>query len=188
MNQQELQQQIVQLVQAAMQGNEEATQQINKIMTAAKQGDQKAIQIAQMIQAVAKQMQGGSVKAALGAKLNYIQRLKGNCPEGEELVYFKSGGKVDCGCVKKQNGGTTPSKPNNKKKEILMPKKYDGKKHERLALLNADPTKKLTQAQTDSLNTYAKLYRELPDSVKARDYNDQEVQSKACGGKAKKKK
>lgn len=185
---QDIQQQIVQLVQAAMQGSKEATQQINQIMAAAKQGDQKATQLAQMIQAVAQQMQGKSTKAALGAKLNYIQRLKGNCPEGEELVYFKSGGKVDCGCVKKQNGGTTPSKPNNKKKEILMPKKYDGKKHERLVLLNADPTKKLTQAQTDSLNAYAKLYRELPDSVKARDYNDQEVQSKACGGKAKKKK
>ena len=185
---QDIQQQIVQLVQAAMQGNKEATQQINQIMAAAKQGDQKAMQLAKMIQAISQQMQGKSTKAELGAKLNYIQRLKGNCPEGEELVYFKSGGKVDCGCVKKQNGGAAPFKPNNKKKVIPMPKKYDGKKHERLALLNVDPKKKLTQAQTDSLNAYAKLYRELPDSIKVRDYNDQEVQAKACGGKAKKKK
>ena len=45
-------------------------------------------------------MQGG-VKAALGAKLNYIHKLKGNCPEGEELVYMKQGGRVCSVCQKK---------------------------------------------------------------------------------------
>lgn len=45
-------------------------------------------------------MQGG-VKAALGAKLNYIHKLKGNCPEGEELVYMKQGGRVCPVCQKK---------------------------------------------------------------------------------------
>lgn len=45
-------------------------------------------------------MQGG-VKAALGAKLNYIYKLKGNCPEGEELVYMKQGGRVCPVCQKK---------------------------------------------------------------------------------------
>ena len=45
-------------------------------------------------------MQGG-VKAALGAKLNYINKLKGNCPEGEELVYMKKGGRMCPVCQKK---------------------------------------------------------------------------------------
>ena len=45
-------------------------------------------------------MQGG-VKAALGAKLNYINKLKGNCPEGEELVYMKRGGRMCPVCQKK---------------------------------------------------------------------------------------
>ena len=45
-------------------------------------------------------MQGG-VKAALGAKLNYINKLKGNCPEGEELVYMKQGGRMCPVCQKK---------------------------------------------------------------------------------------
>lgn len=45
-------------------------------------------------------MQGG-VKAALGAKLNYIHKLKGNCPEGEELVYMKQGGRMCPVCQKK---------------------------------------------------------------------------------------
>lgn len=114
-----IQQQIVQLVQAAMQGSKEATQQINQIMAAAKQGDQKATQLAQMIQAVAQQIQGGSVKAALGAKLNYVQKLKGNCPEGTEKIYLKNGG---CMCQqKKQSGGALPNKnsaPDKLKKKL----------------------------------------------------------------------
>jgi len=33
--------------------------------------------------------------------------LKNQCPEGEELYYFKKGGKasVGCGCKKKEDGG-----------------------------------------------------------------------------------
>ena len=199
MNQQNLQQQVVQLVQAAAQGNPNANKQIEQIMQAAQNGDQQAIQIAQLIQQViqAMQQQSGGIKAQLGAKLNYIRKIKGLCPEGQELVYMKEGGKVCSKCMQKaQNGVKTSQKPvnavqkfkdNKKKKQVPMPTKYDGKKHERLALLNADPKKKLTPAQTDSLNIYSRLYRELPDSIKVRDYNDQEVQAKACGGKAKKR-
>lgn len=42
-------------------------------------------------------MQGG-VKAALGAKLNYINKLKGNCPSGTESYYFREGGSIKRGC------------------------------------------------------------------------------------------
>lgn len=45
-------------------------------------------------------MQGG-VKAALGAKLNYIHKLKGNCPDGYEMIYMKQGGRVCPVCQKK---------------------------------------------------------------------------------------
>jgi hypothetical protein len=34
------------------------------------------------------------------------------CPDGEELVYFKKGGMIDCGCQKKEKGG-----------EVKQPKK-----------------------------------------------------------------
>lgn len=58
-------------------------------------------------------MQGG-VKAALGAKLNYIHKLKGNCPEGEELVYMKQGGRMCPVCQKKaekaENGKKLPKR------------------------------------------------------------------------------
>lgn len=51
-------------------------------------------------------------KAAHGAKLDYIKRLKDQCAEDEELVYFKRGGSIGCGCVKKkETGGTVPKKP-----------------------------------------------------------------------------
>ena len=42
-------------------------------------------------------MQGG-VKAALGAKLTYINKLKGNCPDGTESYYFRDGGSIKKGC------------------------------------------------------------------------------------------
>lgn len=82
----QIEQQLVQLVQAAMSGDQQATQQIDKIMQAAQQGNQKAIQIANYIQKIAKQLQG-SRKARLGAKLNYYKYLKQSGP----LKYQKGG-------------------------------------------------------------------------------------------------
>lgn len=104
MDEKKLQQQIVQLVQAAMQGNKQAQQRVQQIMQAAQQGDQQATQIAQMIQAVAEQMQNQQVQAAkFGAKLNYIRQLNGKCPDGYEMQSFKQGGRVCKKCVAKQS-------------------------------------------------------------------------------------
>ena len=44
-----------------------------------------------------------------GAKLDYIKTLKHQCADDEELVYYKKGGKVDCGC-KKKGGDIEPKK------------------------------------------------------------------------------
>ena len=99
--QQDLQQQVIALVQAAMQGDQQATQQVNQIMEAAKSGDPKAAQIAQMIQQVVQQMQGQATSAKWGAKLRYIQSLKyakggKTCPECEKkkIEEKKCGGKA----------------------------------------------------------------------------------------------
>ena len=46
-------------------------------------------------------MQGG-VKAKLGAKLDYIRKIKGLCQEDEELVYMKKGGRMCPVCEKKK--------------------------------------------------------------------------------------
>lgn len=102
MGQQNLEQQVTQLVQAAAAGDQKATQQIEQIMKAAQQGNQDAIQIAQVIQKVIQGLKAKQgIRARLGAKLDYINKLKGNCPEGEELVYLQKGGRVCPVCQKK---------------------------------------------------------------------------------------
>lgn len=111
MNEQ-MQQQIVQLVQMAMQGDEQANQQIQQIMQAAQQGDQQAAQIAKMIQQVAQQLQGQQVQAAkFGAKLNYIKYLRNQCPEGYEMQAFKKGGAICKKCIRKKQAGDVMDAP-----------------------------------------------------------------------------
>ena len=56
-----------------------------------------------------KQQQAQAQKALHGAKLNYFRTLKNQCAEDEEVVYYKKGGSVTCGCKKKEQGGEIPS-------------------------------------------------------------------------------
>ena len=118
--QQGIEQQAMALVQAAMQGDQKANQTIQKIMQAAQQGDQQAAQVAQLLKNIVQQMKG-SRKARLGAKLDYIKQSIGECPEGQEVVYFKKGGEICKVCVgkKMQNGGKSdPIKDFKKKKDV----------------------------------------------------------------------
>lgn len=108
----QMQQQIVQLVQMAMQGDEQANQKIQQIMQAAQQGDQQAAQIAQMIQQVAQQLQGQQVQTAkFGAKLNYIKYLRNQCPEGYEMQTFRKGGAICKKCIRKKQAGDVMDAP-----------------------------------------------------------------------------
>lgn len=61
-------------------------------------------------------MQQQQVQAAkFGAKLNYIKSLRGQCPEGYEISYYKVGGTICKKCMKKQqemkDGGYVPKDP-----------------------------------------------------------------------------
>lgn len=116
--QQGIEQQAMALVQAAMQGDKQANQTIQKIMQAAQQGDQQAAQVAQLLKNIVQQMKG-SRKARLGAKLDYIKQSIGECPEGQEVVYFKKGGEICkvCAGKKMQNGGKSDPIKNFKKKK-----------------------------------------------------------------------
>lgn len=67
------------------------------------QGNESALE--QAMTAFMQEMQNKSQAARLGAKINYIRQLKGGCPEGEELVYFKKGGKVCKECIKSEKCG-----------------------------------------------------------------------------------
>ena len=113
-----IEQQAMALVQAAMQGDQQANQTIQKIMQAAQQGDQQAAQVAQLLKTIVQQMKG-SRKARLGAKLDYIKQSIGECPEGQEVVYFKKGGEICkvCAGKKMQDGGKSDPIKNFKKKK-----------------------------------------------------------------------
>ena len=65
-----------------------------------------------------------TTKAAHGAKLDYVKSLKHICPEGEELVYFKQGGSVKCGCAgKKLEEGAKVEKANTSVEKFKAIKK-----------------------------------------------------------------
>lgn len=71
-------------------------------------------------------------KAALGTKLNYFKKLQGKCPEGQQLVTFKVGGRVCKVCQKgdkiQQNTKSTKQQPTKKldpeKTPVLPSGKY----------------------------------------------------------------
>ena len=123
-------------------------------------------------------------KAAHGAKLNYFRSLKNQCPEGEELYYYKKGGSVDCGCKKKDGGevtkaekGTVVDKFKNRKPVPNLPTQEKNPGSTKQPMLDALKRKY-------HKNDYSS--KKVKDSEK--DYlegkGDHEV--KKCGGKVKK--
>lgn len=69
---------------------------------------------------VLQQQQGEPQMAKDGTKLNYLKQLRGQCPEGTELKYFKEGGTICSKCVKAQSGIKTkkPQKQYFKKETV----------------------------------------------------------------------
>lgn len=89
-------------------GQEGFEQAIKSIQQMAKEGDGSAIQALQTLQ----ELMQGSQKAKLGTKLNYIQKLKGVCPEGTEKVYMAKGGCM-CKKIKEKGGEIKKEQPSN---------------------------------------------------------------------------
>ena len=102
---------IEQLIQAADQGNAEATQLIQTILQEEQKGNTQVAKAASVI----KQLLNQTVSAKWGSKLNYIQKLKGVCPEGTEKVYMAKGG---CMCKPKAAEGTELKKEKQVKNEV----------------------------------------------------------------------
>ncbi len=124
--------QIAQIAAESLQGNENSKQQLIQVLSnkeiapkllqivdaGVKNQDKRAMIIAQAIKSL---QQGSTRKARLGAKLDYIKQSIGECPEGQEVVYFKKGGEICkvCAGKKMQNGGKSdPIKDFKKKKDI----------------------------------------------------------------------
>lgn len=133
--------QIAQISAAFLQGDTRSGQQLAEILNnkeigpqlikavqqGVKQQDQRATIIAQAIQALT---QGNTRKARLGAKLNYVRQSIGECPEGEEVIYFKKGGEICkmCSGKKLQQGGKSDPVKDFKKKKEEQTKKEQLKK------------------------------------------------------------
>lgn len=108
MNEQQLQQAFLQyLMQKTGAQNEQQLEQV--VQQLGEDGLKQAY--AQFMQ----EMQQQQVQAAkFGAKLNYIKKLNGQCPEGMEMHYYKQGGRLCRKCMQiKQNEGEmeSPSNP-----------------------------------------------------------------------------
>lgn len=124
--------QIAQIAAGSLYGDENSKQQLIQVLSnkeiapkllqivdaGVKNQDKRAIIIAQAIKSL---QQGSTRKARLGAKLDYIKQSIGECPEGQEVVYFKKGGEICkvCAGKKMQNGGKSdPIKDFKKKKDV----------------------------------------------------------------------
>lgn len=94
-----IEQQVDQLINAAVQGNQEAVKQIEEIMKAAQQENANP-QIVAIAQMIAQKLEKMKVQAKYGSKLSYIKRLKGCCPDGS-IVEFDRNGKKICKCGSK---------------------------------------------------------------------------------------
>lgn len=122
--------QIAQIAVGSLQGDKASKQKLIEVLSneqiapkllqmvddGVKNQDKRAMIIDQAIKA----LQGGSRKARLGAKLDYIKQSIGECPEGQEVVYFKKGGEICkmCAGKKMQDGGKSDPIKNFKKKKV----------------------------------------------------------------------
>ena len=99
------------------------------------------------IQKIQSQLSGNNSekteKDAHGTKLQYVKTLKNICADDEELVYYKVGGKVGCGCKKKEvdiNKAKCGSSVDKFKKAKKM---QSGDRMMQLAQVNKERKKKL---------------------------------------------
>ncbi len=145
--------------------------------------------------------QNQGVKAALGAKLNYIRKIKGMCPDGQETYFFKEGGSVKSGCkpcIDKARKGQDLQKKGNAidqfKNRNINPNDTvwaDGDKNKARTLTD-DRNKPLVKGMKPY--SAAEYQRDLAkgrkgDKSAARRVEKQDEKTMyACGGKSKKKK
>ncbi len=179
MNKQQLQQAFLQyLMQKTGAQNEQQLEQV--VQQLGEDGLKQAY--AQFMQ----EMQQQQVQAAkFGAKLNYIKKLNGQCPEGMEMHYYKQGGRLCRKCMQiKQNEGEmeAPSNPIDAFKcGNKMKKKQQGGDLETSKPTKTNKTPFIVyNGKGKKKVTYVKD-QATRDSLYANRYNDQEVQATKPG-------
>ena len=89
-------------------------------------GDEFLKKVDEYIDQAEKEQTKQAQKAEHGAKLQYLKSLKNKCNEDEELVYYKKGGSVDCGCKKKKGGEINKAKSDNSIERFKAKKAFFG--------------------------------------------------------------
>ena len=124
-------------------------------------------------------------KVAHGAKLNYFKSLKNQCAEDEEVVYYKKGGSVGCGCKKKEDGGQVNKAEDGWKTKFKARKQTNQQGNNIGPITRDNPSWKAQKPAPKFKNDYSS--KKVKDSEK--DYlegkGDHKVKEK-CGGKVKK--
>lgn len=96
-------------------------------------GDEFLKKVDEYIAQAEKEQTKQAQKAEHGAKLQYLKSLKNKCNEDEELVYYKKGGTIDCGCQKKKGGEINKDKSDNPIERFKAKKASLGDKLARIA-------------------------------------------------------
>ena len=103
------QQALVQFIQGIAQVAQVDPQQVMQLAQQEPERLETAVQVFQQTQDIQQAAQAFFQKEAQsakkGAKLNYLKKLTGKCPEGQQLVYFKSGGQICSKCMAKKQKG-----------------------------------------------------------------------------------
>ena len=149
------------------------------------QGNEQALE--QAMGQFLQEMQGAQ-KARLGAKLNYLRAIKGSCPEGQELVYFREGGIVCKKCIQKNSYGSAgmaavkafKDKCGSKMKKKKSCKEFGGEIQSDKCGSKMKKSKKEFGGNIESDKCGSKMKKK---SCKEFGGN---IQSDKCGGKAKK--
>ena len=179
MNKQQLQQAFLQyLMQKTGAQNEQQLEQV--IQQLGEDGLKQAY--AQFMQ----EMQQQQVQAAkFGAKLNYIKKLNGQCPEGMEMYYYKQGGRLCRKCIQAKQNEEEIEYPSNPIDAFKCGRKMK-KKKQGGDLETSKPTKTnktpfiVYNDKGKKKVTYVKD-QATRDSLYANRYNDQEIQATKPG-------
>ena len=132
MNEQQLQQAFLQyLMQKTGAQNEQQLEQV--VQQLGEDGLKQAY--AQFMQ----EMQQQQIQAAkFGAKLNYIRKLNGQCPEGMEMYYYKQGGRLCRKCIQAKQNEEEIEYPSNPIDAFKCGRKMKKKKCEIGGTVNMD--------------------------------------------------
>lgn len=198
MNEQQLQQAFIQFL--AQKTGAKTQQELEAaIQQMGEQGLQQAYQeFLQMMQQ--QQVQ----RAQRGTKLNYIKMLRGQCPEGYEMQYYKTGGRLCKKCVQKamSQGGSISDDPIDQFKcGRKMKKKENGGIFDSSNFSKATLAKcgaKLKKAACGSKmqkdqkgNKFSKPTKQLDragkDSIEVNKYGNQDIETRMPGSYKKNK-